>query len=60
MEDQTIKDIDKVEKTTPEQHNNLTDDNLMRLPLTIWIMLKLKLKMMSNIVMLTINSLDVE
>jgi len=32
MEDQTIEDIDKVEKTTPEKDNNLTDGNLMRLP----------------------------
>ena len=32
MEDQTIEDIDKVEKTTPEKDSNLTDGNPMRLP----------------------------
>jgi len=32
MEDQTIEDIYKVEKTTPEKDSNLTDGNPMRLP----------------------------
>jgi len=32
MEDQTIEDIDKVKKTTPEKDSNLTDGNPMRLP----------------------------
>jgi len=32
MEDHTIEDIDKVEKTTPEKDSNLTDGNPMRLP----------------------------
>ena len=31
MEDQTIEDIDKVKKTTPEKDSNLTDGNPMRL-----------------------------
>nr|KYP54197.1 Retrovirus-related Pol polyprotein from transposon TNT 1-94 [Cajanus cajan] len=33
MEDQTIEDIDKVEKTTPEKDRNLTDIDPMRLPI---------------------------
>nr|KYP52472.1 Retrovirus-related Pol polyprotein from transposon TNT 1-94 [Cajanus cajan] len=33
MEDQTIEDINKVEKTTPKKDNNLTDGNLMWLPI---------------------------
>jgi len=32
MEDQTIEDIDKVEKTTAEKDSNLTDGNPMKLP----------------------------
>ena len=31
MEDQTIEDIDKVEKTTSEKDSNLTNGNPMRL-----------------------------
>jgi len=31
MEDQTIEDINKVEKTTPEKDSNLNDGNSMRL-----------------------------
>ena len=33
MEDQTIEDIEKMEKTTPEKDNNLTDVDPVRLPI---------------------------
>ena len=32
MQDQTVENINKVEKTTPEKDSNLTDGNPMRLP----------------------------
>lgn len=60
MEDQTVEKINKVDKTTREKDNNITSGSLMRFLFTVWIMLRLMLKMINNIVMLIINMLEME
>nr|KYP50220.1 Retrovirus-related Pol polyprotein from transposon TNT 1-94 [Cajanus cajan] len=58
MEDQTIEDINKVEKTTPVKDNNLTDGNPMWLPFDNLDNIETDAQKMRNMVMLMINRLE--
>ena len=58
MEDQTIEDIDKIEKTTSKIDNKLSNVDPVECLYVIWILLRIMFRMMSNMMMLMINNLE--